>query len=186
MNTATFPEGVVMALASGLVGSVSYTALAPVVDNDLAICLTIATLSLGYVLYLLKKSRERIGLFSTVLIWAILTATMFWFIPSPLLFLTIQLGLIWLFRSLYFYASVISALADLLLMGFSLMAAVWAAYQTESLFLCIWCCLLVNALFVFIPVDMTGRATAPNPSNSDRFQQAYQVAESTLYKRTLP
>ena len=182
MKTVTFPEGVVLALVSSLVGTVSYTALVPAVDSDLAICLTIATLSLGYVLYLLKKSRERIGLFSTVLIWAILTIAMFWFIPSPLLFLTIQLGLIWLIRSLYFYASVISALADLLLMSFSLMAAVWAAYQTESLFLCIWCCLLVNALFVFIPIDMSGRAAAPNPEHSDRFQQAYQIAESTLYR----
>jgi hypothetical protein len=111
---------------------------------------------------------------------------MFWFITSPLLFLTIQLGLIWLIRSLYFYASVISALADLLLTGFSLMAAVWAVYQTESLFLCIWCCLLVNALFVFIPTDMTGHVAETGQVQLDRFQQAYQVAESALHKRTLP
>ena len=184
MKTATFLEGVILALVSSLVGAVSYTALIPVVGSELAICLTVATLSLGYVVYLLKRSRERIGLVSTVLIWAIFTVAMFWFIPSPLLFLTVQLGLIWLIRSLYFYASVISALADLLLTGFSLMAAVWAGYQTESLFLCIWCCLLVNALFVYIPTDMAGRVAQTRPVQSDRFKQAYQVAESALHKRT--
>lgn len=185
MKTATFTEGVILALASSVIGTMSYTALAPVINGELAIYLTIAGLGLGYIIYLLKKSRERIGLFSTVLIWAALTVVMFWFIPSPLLFLTIQLGLIWLIRCLYFYASVVSALADLVLTGFSLMATVWATYQTESLFLSIWCCLLVNALFVFIPVDMKQRVGDPMLVYSDRFQQAYQVAESAL-KRTLP
>lgn len=185
MKTATFPEGVILALASSVIGVVSYTALVPIVDGEMAICLTVACLSLGYIIYLLKRSRERIGLFSTVVIWVLLTIVMFLFIPSPLLFLTIQLGLVWVIRCLYFYASVISALADLVLVGFSLMAAVWAAYQTESLFLSIWCCLLVNALFVFIPVDMQQHVAEPMPVYPDRFQQAYQVAESAL-KRTLP
>jgi hypothetical protein len=185
MKTATFLEGAILALVSSLIGTVTYTALAPVVDSESAICLTIATLSLGYVVYLLKRSRERIGQFSTIVIWTIVTIAMFWFIPSPLPFLAIQLGLIWLVRSLYFYASVISALADLLLTGFSLMAAVWAVYQTESLFLCTWCCLLVNALFVFIPMDMTRRVADTRPVQLDRFQQAYQAAESALYKRTI-
>jgi hypothetical protein len=185
MKTATFLEGVILALVSSMIGAISYTALVPVVDSEFALCLTIATLALGYVMYLLKRSRERIGLVSTVLIWSVITVAMFWFIPSPLLFLTIQLGLIWLIRSLYFYTGVISALADLLLTGFSLMAVVWAAYQSESLFLCIWCCLLVNALFVFIPMDMTRRVAETRPVQLDRFQQAYQAAESALYKRTI-
>jgi hypothetical protein len=184
VKTATFGQGVILALISSLVGSISHTALAPVIGGGLTICLIIAMLSLVYIIYLLNRSHERIGLFSTVLIWGVVTMAMFWFIPSPLPFLTIQLGLVWLVRSLYFYASLISALADLLLTGFSLMSAVWAVYQTESLFLSIWCCLLTNSLFIFIPTDMTGRATETKQAQSDRFQQAYQVAESALHKHT--
>ena len=182
MKSATFTEGALLALVSSLVGAISYTALLPIVDGEMAICVTIACLGLGYIIYLLKRSGERIGLLSTIAIWAVITIVLFLFIPSPLLFLTTQLGLIWIIRSLYFYASVISALADLLLVSFSLMATVWATYQTDSLFLSIWCCLLVNSLFVFIPVDMKqgfGRSR-PAAVQSDRFQQAYQAAESTL------
>ena len=182
MKSATFTEGVLLALVSSLVGAISYTALLPIVDGDMAICATIACLTLSYIIYLLKRSGERIGLLSTVVIWAVITFVLFLFIPSPLLFLTTQLGLIWIIRSLYFYASVISALADLALVSFSLMAAVWATYQTESLFLSIWCCLLVNSLFVFIPLDMEQLLDKRGPAamHVDRFQQAYQAAESAL------
>lgn len=182
MKSATFSEGALLALVSSLVGAISYTALLPIVDGEMAVCVTIACLGLGYIIYLLKRSGERIGLLSTVVIWAFITIALFLFIPSPLLFLTVQLGLIWIIRSLYFYASVIAALADLVLVSFSLMATVWATYQTDSLFLSIWCCLLVNSLFVFIPVDMKQRRDRSGlaPEQSDRFQQAYQAAESAL------
>ena len=186
MKLATFPEGVVLALVFSLVGAISFTSLSPVVDSERAICLIIALLGLGYVVYLLNRSYERIGLLTTLVIWSIITIAVFIFIPSPLLFLTIQLGLIWIVRCLYYYASVLSALADLVLVSFSLMAAIWATSQTGSVFLSIWCCLLVNALFVFIPVDMKQRVSrsGPVPVETDRFQQAYQVAESAL-KQTL-
>ena len=182
MKSASFKEGILLALVSSLVGAISYTALLPIVDGELAICFTIACLGLGYIIYLLKRSDERIGLLSTIVVWAVITAALFLFIPSPLLFLTTQLGFIWIIRSLYFYASVISALADLALVSFSLMATIWATYQTESLFLSIWCCLLVNSLFVFIPVDMKQRVDRSGPAamQVDRFQQAYQAAESAL------
>ena len=186
MKSATFTEGALLALVSSLVGAISYTALLPIVDGEMAICVTIACVGLGYIIYLLKRSGERIGLLSTIVIWAVITIVLFIFIPSPLLFLATQLGLIWIIRSLYFYASVISALADLVLVSFSLMATIWATYQTESLFLSIWCCLLVNSLFVFIPVDMNQRVDRSGPSavQPDRFQQAWQAAESAL-KQTL-
>jgi hypothetical protein len=182
MKSVSFTEGVLLALVSSLVGAISYTALLPIADGEIAICITIACLGLGYIIYLLKRSGERIGLLSTIVIWAVMTATLFIFNPSPLLFLTVQLGFIWIIRSLYFYASVISALADLALVSFSLMATIWATYQTDSLLLSIWCCLLVNSLFVFIPLDMEQRVDRSGSAamQVDRFQQAYQAAESAI------
>lgn len=182
MKSATFLEGIILALVFSLVGVIGFTSLSPVIESERAICLIIALLSLGYVVYLLNRSCERIGLLTTVVTWSIITIAAFIFIPSPLLFLTIQLGLIWIIRCLYYYASVLSALADLVLVSFSLMAAIWATDQTGSIFLSIWCCLLVNALFVFIPADMQQRSSRPAamPVETDRFQQAYQVAESAL------
>ena len=64
----------------------------------------------------------------------------------------------------------------------ALAAGIWAATQTGSLFLSLWCFFLVQALFVAIPVNMN-RKTAPGSSQrdpEDRFQHAHRVAESAL------
>jgi hypothetical protein len=92
---------------------------------------------------------------------------------------------VWLIRSLYFYSSVLSALADLALNALSVIAAVWAVRQTGSVFLSFWCFFLVQALFVAIPAAMQRNKHGPAEAESeDRFQQAYRVAESALRNLT--
>jgi len=108
-----------------------------------------------------------------------------WFIAPPLmLYLLVHLGAIWLVRSLYFYSSVLSALADLALNGLGLAAAIWAVTRTDSVFLGIWCFFLVQALFVNIPDSMRRKAGTRESANArtDRFQHAHCVAEAAVRK----
>ena len=97
----------------------------------------------------------------------------------------LHIGLIWLVRSLYFYASVVSALTDLGLSGLALAAAVWAVTHTGSLFLAIWCFFLVQALFVAIPHALSGKAAPgiqPAADRDDRFERAHRAAEAAVRK----
>ena len=184
MKQPTFFEGVVLALAARLLGSVLYSVLSSVFPADAVVRLLIAAIGLAYVFYLLSRSRERVGRVTVVACWA-LAAGVIWFIAPPLLLYGLMhLGLIWLTRSLYFYSSVLSALADLGLNGLSLASAIWAAGQTGSVFLSLWCFFLVQALFVAIPARLNRsiRETPAVREDEDRFQRAHRSAEAAVRK----
>ena len=108
----------------------------------------------------IAASRERIG-------------------ASSLGFLCVQLGLVWLVRSLYFHSSLLAALADLGLVALGFAAAVWAASRSNSAALCLWAFFLVQALYVAIPQRTSGR-DAPDGADADRFAHAHRAAEAAV------
>jgi hypothetical protein len=184
MKHPTFFEGVAVALAASLVGGVSYTALTSVFASGWVLRLLIVGISLAYVLYLLGRSRERVGRMTALAAWAV-AALAIWLMEPPLLpYLLVHLSAIWLIRSLYFYSSVLSALADLGLTALSLAAAIWAATQSGSLLVSIWCFFLVQALFVFIPTRLNRKSEEKQTdrASEDRFQGAHRAAEAALRK----
>jgi hypothetical protein len=126
MKRPTFLEGVGVAIAASLAGSVLYTAMDVVFPGGPVLRLLIAGIGLAYVIYLLSRSPEHVGRITATAAWA-LVAGVLWFTEPPLLpYVFMHLGAIWLIRSLYFYSSALSALADLGLNGLSLAAAIWA------------------------------------------------------------
>ena len=182
MKKPRFSEGVVFALAASVFGSALYTVLGSVYPAAAVLRLLIAGIALAYVFYLLSRSRERVGRVTVVVCWSLATGIL-WFVAPPLLiYILVHLALIWLIRSLYFYSSVLAALADLILNGLSLIAALWAARQTGSVFLSLWCFFLVQALFVAIPARLSRgtRETNAGPDNIDRFQRAHRSAEAAV------
>jgi len=184
MKQPTFFEGVAVALATSLLGSALYSVLSSAFPAGTVLRLLIAGIGLAYVLYLLSRSRERVGRVTVVVGWTLVTGVI-WFIEPPLLpYVLVQLGFIWLTRSLYFYSSVLPALADFGLNGLSLASAIWAAGQTGSVFLSLWCFFLVQALFVAIPARLgrRNRGTPAGPENEDRFQRAHRTAEAAVRK----
>jgi len=184
MKTPTFLEGVLVALVASLVGSVLFTALAPSLGSAAVLRLLISGIGLGYLLYLLRRSRERVGRITVVAVWG-LAALALWLLHPPFaLYLALHIGLVWLVRSLYFYASVLSALTDLGLNGLALATAIWAITHTGSLFLGVWCFFLVQALFVAIPHELGAKgARQPSAANpDDRFQHAHRAAEAAVRK----
>ena len=182
MKQPTFFEGVAIALAAGLIGSMLYAALTSVFPSTMVLRLLIAGIGFGYIIYLLSRSRERVGRVSVVAAW-ILLAGVTWYLELPLmLYLLLHLLAIWLVRSLYFHASLVTSLVDLGLNGLSLAAAIWALSQTASLFLAIWSFFLTQAVFVAIPPRINSRKEISDhgPVAGDGFDRAYRNAQAAL------
>lgn len=179
MNAPSFLEGVLVALAASLGASILQAALGTLIGDSGGLRLVIAALALGYILYLLGRSRERVGRMTSLVAWT-LAAGAAWGLGLPLgPYLLVHLGLIWLVRSLYFHASLLAALADLGLQILGLAAALWALLHTGSLLLAVWCFFLVQALFVAIPPRLP-RPAPPPDANGDRFRHAERAADAAL------
>ena len=182
MKSSTLFEGIFVALISSFVGSVFYFSLSSVFSDSFLIRLLISGLSFGYILYLLSRTNERIGRISVMAIWSVSVITLWFIWPTITVFVLMHLIAIWLVRSLYFYSSLFSSLADLALNGFSVVVALWAASHTGSLFLTIWCFFLTQALFVLLPTSIK-KSTPPTPfKNEDEFQHALRAAETAVHK----
>ena len=182
----TFFEGAGLALIVSIIGAVGFFSLTSLFGSAGVIRLLIAGLFLIYVVYLLSRSRERVGRVTVISAWLLVAGLSWLFVSSFLLYVVIHLGMIWLIRSLYFYSSVLSSLADLALTGFSLAAATWAWSMSHSMFLSIWCFFLVQALFTLIPRQIKkyqNRSTV-NIDTDDPFECAHRAAEVALRKLT--
>jgi hypothetical protein len=184
MRQPTFLEGVGVALAISLAGGVMYTAMGTVFPGVPVLRLLIAGIGLTYVVYLLSRSPERVGRVTAAATWLLLAGILWFTHPPLLLYVCGHLGAIWLIRSLYFYSSVLSALADMGLNSLALAAAIWAVTRTGSVLLGIWCFFLVQALFVVIPKSINRKpgAVRAGHESEDRFQHAYRVAETAVRK----
>ena len=187
MKRPTFMEGVAVALVASFSATVLYHTLIIILPGVWALHLLTAAISLGYIVYLLARSPSRIGRVSTLVLWAFTTLATLSLEPSLVIHLLIQLGAVWLIRSLYFYSSLFPALTDLGLSGFGLSAALWAAEQSGSIFLSVWCLFLVQALFAAIPTNFHRRATPVPPQSEadERFEHAHRCAENALRRLSI-
>ena len=182
MRQPTFMEGVAVALAASVLGSVLHTALTSIFTSDWVLRMLIAGIGCGYVVYLLSRSRERVGRTVTLVAWTLLAVALWLIKPSLTTYVVTHVVLIWFVRAAYFYSSVVPTLIDLGLTGLSLAAAVWAGHLTGSVFLITWCFFLVQALFVCIPnrIPRLAERGAADGEGVQRFERAYQAAESAL------
>lgn len=177
-------EGVLFALLASIGASLVYAALTWLLARSGVLYLIITAVMLAYVLYLLLRSREKVGRISTLVIWCGI-ALVLWLLAVPLpVFVLAHLGMLWLIRSLYFHTSIITILLDLGLNGLSLLAASWALGQTQSLFLSVWCFFLVQALFVKLPQNWRKSQVTLSTDDiaTDNFEQAHRLAQAALRK----
>ena len=184
MKRPTFIEGVIIAAIASLLGSVVYNSLTGFIGGASALKLIVAVVSFVYIMYLLRKSDDKTGRISITVMWLALSTLVYVFTDSVFLFMILHMTLIWLIRSLYFYSSPLSSLADLGLSSLSLAAAFWAGAQTNSIFLSIWCFFLVQALFVIIPKSFQIKSSnkLQIEEAEDRFERAYRTAEDAVRK----
>lgn len=145
----------------------------------------VALLAGGYILSLLLSRGARVGRLTlgTLAVGILLAATSLGLSATATVLLAI--GLIWLVRSLLYYASLLSAVLDGVLCAVSLGGALGAAMLSGSLVLAVWCFFLVQALWVCLPTSLAGlgrqwRAAAEPHSPPDAFAQAYRAAEQAM------
>ena len=183
MKGPSFSEGVLLALVASLLGSISYTVLPELFDLHWTRHALITGLSLGYVLYLLRRSEEHTGRLVTLGSWLLLTGISWFVIDGTLPYLAMHLGIVWLVRALYHQPGPLAAILDLVLSLIAGMAGLWALLHTGSLFLGIWTLFLVQALFVAIPaIDGRRQERERFDARADHFQTAYRSAETALRK----
>lgn len=187
VSKPTFFEGVAVALVASVVIAACTFVFARVFVSTGLLQILIAMVSAAYIGYLMIRSRERLGRLTVFSVWFGATLLSMIFVPSLVMFALMQLGMIWVIRSLYYYNSVLAALADLGLIGLSTAIALWAWLNTHSLFLAMWCFFLVQALFVLIPKQFKTQNSKDLNSNhaSDRFEHAYLAAEQAVRQLTL-
>jgi hypothetical protein len=188
MNRPTFLEGALVALVAALAASVLDTVLclglrgAPAPAPTLALALTVASLGLGYLLYLVGRRGARAGRVLLALAWLPLTATAFVLLPTVWGQVLVQLGLVWVARVWLFHGTPFAALLDLGLVASGTAAALWAGVHSGSLFLVVWSLFLVQALFGSIssrPGPAPGLNNAPG-APPDPFDLAMRAAEGAL------
>ena len=119
---------------------------------------------------------------TSLTLWLVLAVAIWLMEVTPVLYVLVHVGAIWLIRSLYFYSSIVPALMDLGLNGLSAATAFWAISHTGSSFLAIWCFFLVQALFVAIPPALTpgGKREPGKHLDTDNFERARRRAEAAV------
>ena len=149
--------------------------------------LVVAGTGLAIVIRSIARSDEKTGRILTLVVWLVATAAVWLTGVGLATFIIVQLTLSWLVRSLFFYSRFIEVGLDL---GLTLLAtsfAVFAAVRTESVFLAVWCFLLVQAMHVAIP-GLVSRWTAPKRNevpfgDANRgFADAFKAADEALHR----
>jgi hypothetical protein len=189
----TFLEGAGVAAVASLAGGACHAGLSSLYGPDVALRVVVAGLGLAYTVYLVGRAEARVGRIVAIAGW-IAAACALWLLAPPFAgYVLAHAGLAWLVRSLYFHASVLTALADLGLVALGAGAAVWSAQRADSVALALWCFFLVQALFASLPAfgaasrgaGAGGRAFAAAPEE-DRFRRAHRAAETALSRLRSP
>lgn len=174
---------VIASLASAFLNSIFPLIFSSFTSNSLIILM----LSLGYLLYLLRYSGIKRGRIVVVLVWLALNLGGLLLGISIIALILLQFSIIWVVRSVYFHASIVAALLDLILITMASGAAVWAAIQTESLVTAVWSFFLCQSLFGSIP-DLprkTGRQGQADTTQNDHFESAHRVAQEAVRKLSI-
>jgi len=186
MKRESFLRGVVVAFIFAVFSAVGFIALKPVFGATLLLQWLIAACAGLYIVYLLSRSNEKSGRLAVPALWALGTIVIWHTVPGLTLFLLAHVGMVWLVRSLYFHAGILSALLDLALCAAAVLAAVAAARSSHSVFLSVWSFFLVQALFVAIPTVVSSKAPVPATDSNDQFHRALATAEAALRRLHTP
>jgi hypothetical protein len=188
MKTPGIIDGVIVALVISLGAAAASLVLGGFFTYAALFNLVLCTATLIYLVYLLKRSKARVGRVVVIASWA-LTSLGCWFLDVPLFTqVLIQAGLIWLVRSLYFHASIFAAALDGGLIAAGIAASAWAMLNTGSLAGALWSFFLVQALFCWIP-DLNRKQPDDiycDQQDQSSFQSAHRVALDAVRKLTQP
>jgi hypothetical protein len=177
-NPLPVGRGVLAAVVLSACGAAVLAALTPPLGAAEALRLVTALLGLGYVVYSIGQSGQRIGRIATLVVWLVV-AVGAWVAGLPVAaYVLVHIGFIWLVRALYFYSGVLPALVDLALTALGVAFAVWAADRTHSAAIAFWCFFLAQAFHALIPAALV--AQSDSRAETDGFDRAHRAAEAAL------
>lgn len=188
MKSPGIIDGLIVALVISLSAGAASLVLGGFIAYATLFNLVLCGSTLIYLVYLLKRSKAKVGRVVVIAGWA--AASLGCWILDLQLFeqVLVQAGIIWLVRSLYFHGSILSAAVDFGLISVGLAASAWAMVNTGSLGGALWSFFLVQALFCWIP-DLARRQPGDlyrHQHDQSSFQSAHRVALDAVRKLTQP
>mgnify|MGYP006928192231 CR=1 FL=1 len=183
MNPPGVLSGIAFALIASLAAALLGIALPLFFAASTSLALTLAVLTLAYLIYLLKRSQESGGRLVVIAGWFVLSVGL-WMAKLPLsYFVLAQAGTIWFIRSLYYARSIFASLMDLALVTIGLAAGGWAITQTGSVTGALWSFFFTQSLFSLIPGFFRNpKSKHKDAGDFDRFRAAHRVAQDALRK----
>jgi hypothetical protein len=180
MNKPKFLEGVLLALGLSLLIAALFTVMSAFFPTRWLLQAVIAGASLSYILYLLYRSRERMGKVAVVTLWLLFAFGVWLLAPSTLILLFAHVAVIWVIRCLYYHSSILIALLDLGLIVLGMLVSLWTLLHTHSLLLSVWVFFLMQALFSVLPEQVFSAKTKRAKNQDDGFERAYASAEAAV------
>lgn len=180
MKRPSFFAGVIVALAIALAAGAVFAAIAPLLGAGTTLRLAIPAMGLAYLAWLLRRSTERTGRITALVLWSVVSLALWLLAPPFAVYLLVHAGMLWLVRSLYFHSGLVPALLDLGLCALSVSAATWAVTRSGSVFLATWCFFLVQAMFVVIPSTRRPASRPAGETSDEAFECARRRADAAL------
>ena len=181
-------DGIIVAIAISLGAGAASLVLGGFIGYATLFNLVLCAATLTYLVYLLIRSSARVGRVVVIAGWLVASLACWFFDVALFEQVLVQAGIIWLVRSLYFHASILTAALDFGLVAAGLAASAWAMVNTGSLAAALWSFFLVQALFSWIP-DLAQKKSADvyrNQQDQSSFQSAHRVALDAVRKLTQP
>lgn len=188
MNSINFIRSSVIAfLISVLVSGIFLVSSVFFSDSSTVVRLCFSIASFLYLVYLLKHASASYGRVTVVSLYLMSHLIMFYWQPSLLIYCAINVGFIWLVRSVYFHANVLTVIIDFVTCLVSTILAIVVLTHSNSMFMCLWSFFLAQAFvlpllhyFYTHYLALLDDRKQPLNRSSQRFYQAYDAAEKAL------
>ena len=180
MKNPTLLGNLSVAILISLMSLGTLFVLQPIFYDLSSVKITLSLATLCYLAYLFYSSQAKLGKVTLALLSVFTITVMLMVNPDLGLLIAGLIGSIWFSRSLLFYRSILPSLLDLGLCLIGISAAIEAFILSSSAAAGVWCFLLIQALFVFIPQRKAARQKVDDNATTKPFNKAYQSAESAI------
>lgn len=175
MNAAGFWRGVGLAVLLSVVGGVAFTLFAPLLGGQIAMRGVLLLVAGGCLADMLLRNQAVAGRLLSAALAVLIAAALLIFDPPLWFWWSVLAGYLWLLRSLGRGATPLRALIDGALTLIGLACALATLRQSGSVWLALWCWLLLQAI--------AGAITASrrqSKADGDHFSRARQNAQAAL------
>lgn len=178
MKGTGFTRTVIRAFVLSVGGATLHALAVPALGAESAFRVVVPTVGLAYVVAVISSSRVQYGKAIAITVWTVCAGAAWMAQPTMGLLVAAHVTILWLARSLFRAHTGFGVLLDAGLCALAVAAAFWAAVETGSLFLSLWCFFLTLSMDTAMPLAWTG--SVRNADSAERFERAHQSASAAL------